>query len=94
MPIARKPQTKTAITQTYSTTATTMSNLTSSALTNANGTGDTTIADVTATPTQTLINNNFRDVSDQINALRNDLINVKGVLNTVVDILQQMDVAT
>lgn len=35
-------------------------------LTNANGTGDDTIDDVTATPTQTLINNNFRDVTDKI----------------------------
>jgi hypothetical protein len=39
------------------------------ALTNANGTSDGTIADVTATPTQTLINNNFRDVSDKINEI-------------------------
>jgi hypothetical protein len=38
-------------------------------LTNANGTGDNTIADVTATPTQTLVNNNFRDCSDKINAI-------------------------
>jgi histidinol phosphatase-like enzyme len=38
-------------------------------LTNANGTGDNTIADVTATPTQTLINNNFRDVSNKINEI-------------------------
>jgi hypothetical protein len=39
------------------------------ALVNANGTSDGTIADVTATPTQTLINNNFRDVTDKINEI-------------------------
>ena len=38
-------------------------------LTNANGTADNTIADVTATPTQTACNNNFRDLSDKVNAI-------------------------
>lgn len=44
-------------------------------LANSFGTGNDTIEDVTATPTQAAINNNFRDVSNKINeilvALRN-----------------------
>lgn len=36
-------------------------------LTAATGTASTTIADVTATPTQTLINNNFKSIAVQIN---------------------------
>lgn len=39
------------------------------ALTAASGTTGKTIADVTATPTQTLINNNFRAVADTINEI-------------------------
>lgn len=38
-------------------------------LTNANGTGNNALEDVTATPTQAAINNNFRDCSDKINAI-------------------------
>lgn len=33
------------------------------------GTADNTLADVTATPTQTLVNNNFADVGTKINAI-------------------------
>lgn len=39
------------------------------ALTNANGTGDNTIADVGAAFSQTTLNNNFRDLSDKVNAI-------------------------
>ncbi len=38
-------------------------------LTASTGTASNTIADVTGTPTQTLINNNFKSVSEKINAL-------------------------
>jgi hypothetical protein len=38
-------------------------------LTAATGTASDTIADVTGTPTQTLINNNFKSVAEKINAL-------------------------
>lgn len=38
-------------------------------LTNANGSAGNTIVDVTATPTQTTINNNFRALSDKVNAI-------------------------
>lgn len=43
-------------------------------LTAASGTPSTTIADVTATPTQTLINNNFASVATQLNLVINALI--------------------
>lgn len=39
------------------------------ALTNSNGTGDNTIADVGASFSQTTLNNNFRDLSDKVNAI-------------------------
>lgn len=35
-------------------------------LTNANGTGDDALVDVTATFSQTILNNNFKDVTDKI----------------------------
>ena len=38
-------------------------------LTAATGTASLTIADVTATPTQTLINNNFKSVATQLNLI-------------------------
>lgn len=38
-------------------------------LTNANGTGDDTVADVGGSFNQTTLNNNFRDVSDKINEI-------------------------
>jgi len=38
-------------------------------LTAATGTASGTIADVTATPTQTLINNNFKSVTTQLNLI-------------------------
>ncbi|WP_045562985.1 hypothetical protein [Streptomyces sp. FxanaA7] len=39
------------------------------ALTNANGTADGTIADVGASFNQATLNNNFRDLSDKVNAI-------------------------
>ncbi|MFF5703400.1 hypothetical protein ACFY7H_12965 [Streptomyces sp. NPDC012794] len=38
-------------------------------LTNSNGTGDNTIADVGASFSQATLNNNFRDLSDKVNAI-------------------------
>lgn len=38
-------------------------------ITNANGVTGSTIVDVTATPTQVTINNNFRVLSDKVNAI-------------------------
>ena len=45
------------------------------ALANANGTADGTIADVTGSFSQSILNNNFRDVSDKINEIRTALVN-------------------
>lgn len=39
------------------------------ALTNSNGTADGTIADVGASFSQATLNNNFRDLSDKLNAI-------------------------
>jgi uncharacterized protein YggE len=39
------------------------------ALTNSNGTADGTIADVGASFSQATLNNNFRDLSDKVNAI-------------------------
>jgi hypothetical protein len=39
------------------------------ALTNANGTADNTVADVGASFNQGTLNNNFRDLSDKVNAI-------------------------
>lgn len=50
------------------------------ALTASTGTASDTIADVTATPTQTLVNNNFASVSAKINELRAALVTA-GILN-------------
>lgn len=38
-------------------------------ITNANGVTGDTIVDVTTTPTQTTVNNNFRVLSDKVNAI-------------------------
>jgi hypothetical protein len=76
---------RSAYTQTYSTATRTHANLTAAALSNSFGTGDTTIADVTASHSQTILNNNFRDVSNQINALVTDLTNLKQVVNSLID---------
>ncbi len=38
-------------------------------LSNANGTADNTIADVGAAFSQATLNNNFRDLSDKVNAI-------------------------
>jgi phage portal protein BeeE len=78
-----------AITQTYSTAVTTQSNLTSATLTDSTtGTATTTVEDVGAAFSQATLNNNFADVVAQINALRVDIVNVKGVLNSVIDAMQ------
>lgn len=78
----------TTYTQTYATASATHANPTAVALTNANGTADGTVADVGGAFSQTTLNNNFRECSDQINALVADLANLKQVVNRIVDDLQ------
>lgn len=74
-----------AYTQTYATATKTHANPTSATLTAAFGTSDGTVADVGAAFNQTTLNNNFQDLATAINALRVDLINLKGVVNSVID---------
>jgi len=75
-----------AYTQTYATATKTHSNLTSATLTDSSGgTANTTVAAVAGSGDDTNINNNFADVTAQINALRVDLVNLKGVVNSVID---------
>jgi hypothetical protein len=77
-----------AYTQTYATTTRTHSNPTATALTDAFGTADGTIADVGAAFSQATLNNNFQDVSTAINAAIVDIANVKQLVNSVIDDLQ------
>lgn len=48
-------------------------------LTAASGTADNTIADVTASHDQTILNNNFKDLATKINAI-NAALRAAGVL--------------
>lgn len=97
MALLRKPASKTTITQTYATPATTHAALTAVALTDSSGgTTDGELDAVGATNSGDVsgdINNNFAELAEQLAAVIADLTNVKGVLNSVVDILQSMDAA-
>lgn len=85
-----------AYTQTYATTSRTHNNLTSATLTDSTGgSKDNTVSAITAvngsgatTAQETDINNNFAEVTEEINALRVDIENIKQVLNQVIDDLQ------
>lgn len=80
-----------AYTQTYSTVDKTHANPTAVALTDATGgTADQTVADVTASFSQSVLNNNFADIADEINKLVADVADVKQLLNSVVDDLQSL----
>lgn len=83
-----------AYTQTYSTADKTNANLTSATLTDSTGgTANTTVAAVAAGVDLTnnaTINDNFADVTAQINALRVDLEDVKQLANSIIDDLQSI----
>jgi hypothetical protein len=79
-PVAKRS----AYTQTYATASRTHANPNAATLTNANGTGSSTIADVTGAHSQTILNNNFRSLSDQINGLVADMANVKQIANSLI----------
>ena len=75
-----------AYTQTYSATSRTHDNLTSATLTDSTGgTANTTVVAISGTSDDATLNDNFADLTTQINALRADLINVKNILNQVID---------
>ena len=75
-----------AYTQTYSAASRTHDNLNSATLTdNTGGTADTTLVAISGSGDDATLNDNFADLTAQINALRTDLANVKAVLNQVID---------
>lgn len=74
-----------AYTQTYSTATKTHANATTTTLTAASGTADGTVDDVTGAHSQTILNNNFKEMATQINALIVDLANLKGVVNSIIN---------
>ena len=75
-----------AYTQTYSATSRTHNNLLMESLTdNTGGSIDTTIAVISGTGDDSTLNDNFADLTKQINQIRVDLINIKSVLNQVID---------
>jgi hypothetical protein len=75
-----------AYTQTYSTATRTHAALTSTTLTNSTGeTGGDIISDVGGSFDQSTINVNFASLLEQVNALRVDVTNVKGICNSMID---------
>lgn len=81
----------TAYTQTYATASKVVANLTSATLTDSTtGTANTTVVDVTAAFSQTILNDNFADLIAQTNALRADIISNKNNITSVIDDLQAL----
>lgn len=76
--------------QTYVTANRTHDNPTGAVLTHAVGTADGTVDDVTGAFDQTILNNNFKEVTTQIAALVSDMADVKQLLNAMIDDLQSM----
>jgi hypothetical protein len=81
---------RSAYTQTYATADKTHADLTSATLTAASGTADGTVSDVGAAFNQTTLNNNFQECATQINALRVDLVDLKNLVNSLIDDLQAL----
>lgn len=79
------PAARPTYTQTYSTATRTNANPTATALTDAFGTADGTVADVGAAFNQGTLNDNFQEMATAINALIVDLANAKQLLNGIVD---------
>lgn len=79
-----------AFTQTYATADKTMAALTAATLTHGVGTADGTVDDVTGAHDQTILNNNFKEVTTQIANLLTDITDVKQGLNSVIDDLQAL----
>lgn len=81
-------------TQTYSTADRTHANMTSVEL--SDGTGgskDNTLSEVTdqsETTDNSVINDNFAELAEELNALRNDVIDLKQLVNAIIDDLQSV----
>jgi hypothetical protein len=75
-----------AYTQTYATATRTHANLTSADLTGiTTSTTGSALAEPSASYVRAEMQQNFRRIQDQFNALRADLTNLKGVVNQIVD---------
>lgn len=80
-----------AYTQTYSTASKTHPAATAATLTdNSGGTADTTLAAVEATYTQATIRNNFADLAAMVNKNTADMLDVKKLVNQIIDDLQNL----
>lgn len=83
-----------AITQTYATAVTTHANLTSATLTDSSGgSANTTIAAITQAANAGSadvgpVKDAIADLAAQCNALRVDLVNLKGVVNSMIDAMK------
>jgi len=84
-----------AIVQTYATATSTLNARTATAITDSTaGTADGTLADVTASFSQSVLNNNFADLAAKYNALVIDDTNTAQVLNGLIDRLQTLGLIT
>jgi hypothetical protein len=79
-----------AYTQTYSTADRTHANPTAVAVTNAFGTANATMEDATGAHDQTILNNNFKELTTQTNALIADVADLKQLVNSIIDDLQTL----
>lgn len=80
-----------AYTQTYSTADKTHANFTSADLTGiTSSTTGSALAEPSATYTQSEMQQNFRRIQDQFNALRADVADLKQLVNSVIDDLQAL----
>jgi hypothetical protein len=78
-----------AFTQTYTTASHTQNNLTSATLTdNSGGSSNTTLESIGSSYSQSAIRNNFADLAAMVNKDTADILNIKQVLNAVIDDLQ------
>ena len=86
-PVARAS----AYTQTYSTADKTHAAMTAPAsISHSVGSGNNAVVDVKSYFSQTVLNDNFRDITDVVNELINDVIDVKNLVNSVIDDLQAL----
>lgn len=84
-----------AYTQTYSTAAKTNPNATAATLTdNSGGTANTTLEAIGATYSQTAVANNFADLAAMVNKLTADHLATKKLLNSIIDDLQALGLAS
>ena len=80
-------------TQTYTTASKVIANPTSAVLTDSTtGTANTVVQEVTVAFSQAILNNNFADLTAQINALRADSISNKNNITSLLDDLQALGI--